>query len=186
MKKKAIAILFLLAVMFCAFAEEKTLNVNLSIAPIFEVKWTGTQLTEDNAKTTSLDSLSAPDPIVLYSDNNYTSKSTIYASWRTNYAQPLTVKITPGNIVIDSSNSVQYSFKYNDSGSGASGTDIVQNFDALESGDATMGFLRYDSIPVTGITVSEDELKKITVPADSKLGTDIEFKGKMTIEVSVD
>ena len=95
MKKKAIAILLLLAVMFCAFAEEKTLNVNLSIVPIFEVKWTGTQLTEDNAKTTSLDSLSAPDPIVLNSDNNYTSKSTIYASWRTNYAQPLTVKITP-------------------------------------------------------------------------------------------
>lgn len=194
MRKKTIAILLLLAVMFCAFAETKTLNVNLSIAPIFEVKWTGTQLTEDNAKTTSLDSLSAPDPIVLNSDNNYTSESTIYASWRTNYAQPLTVKITPENIVIDSSNSVsvQYSFTYtyndgNDekSKSGTSGTEIVQNFVALESGDATMGFLRYGSIPVTGITVSEDALKTITVPAGSKLGTAVEFKGTMTIEVTV-
>lgn len=191
MKKKTIAILFLLAVMFCAFAEKKTLNVNLSIAPIFEVKWTKNDLDADTAKTTSLDSLSAPDPIVLNSDNNYTSKSTIYASWRTNYAQPLTVKITPENIVIDSSNSVQYSFTYNDgndekSESGTSGTEIVQNFVALESGDATMGFLRYGSIPVTGITVSEDALKTITVPAGSKLGTAVEFTGTMTIEVTVD
>ena len=190
MKKKTIAILLLLAVMFCAFAETKTLNVNLSIAPVFEVKWTKDPLPEDNAKTTSLDSLSDPDPIVLNSDNNYTSKSTIYASWRTNYAQPLTVKITPENIVIDSSNSVQYSFTYNDgndekSKSGTSGTEIVQNFDALESGDATMGFLRYDSIPVTGITVSEDELKKITVPADSTPGTDVKFTGTMKITVTV-
>ena len=80
---------------------------------------------------------------------------------------------------------MQYSFKYNDSVSGASGTDIVQNIDALESGDATIGFLRYDSIPVTGITVSEDELKKITVPAGSKLGTDIKFTGAMKITVTV-
>lgn len=189
MKKKTIAILLLLASMFCAFAEEKTLNVNLSIEPIFEVKWTSFQLTDDNVKTTSLEGLNALDPIVLNSGNNYKSTSTIYASWRTNYAQNLTVTITPGNIAADSTTSVQYSFTYNDGNdekSGTSGTDIVLNYYALKTGDETMGFLRYDSIPVTGITVSEDELKKITVPADSKLGTDIEFSGKMTIEVAVD
>ena len=54
MRKKTIAILLLLAVMFCAFAETKTLNVNLSIEPIFEVKWTKNALNADTAKTTSV------------------------------------------------------------------------------------------------------------------------------------
>ena len=180
MKKKAIAILFLLAVMFCAFAEEKTLNVNLSIVPIFEVKWTGTQLTEDNAKTTSLDSLSAPDPIVLNSDNNYTSKSTIYASWRTNYAQPLKIEISSSQL---SNQDVEVELPVKFSTGEADATNKT-DFYALNA-PVDGSYLRYDSIPVTGITVSEDALKTITVPAGSKLGTAVEFTGTMKITVTV-
>ena len=192
MRKKTIAILLLLAVMFCAFAEEKTLNVNLSIVPIFEVKWTGTQLTEDNAKTTSLDSLSAPDPIVLNSDNSYTSSSKIYASWRTNYAQPLEIKISANRLSKEGVSlqiPVYFSIEEDNSGN-ADGlvnysSDKPYNQDKLTA-PVNGSYLRYDSIPVTGITVSEDELKKITVPADSTPGTDVEFTGTMTIEVTVE
>lgn len=190
MKKKAIAILFLLAVMFCAFAEEKTLNVNLSIVPIFEVKWTGTQLTEDNAKTTSLDSLSAPDPIVLNSDNNYTSKSTIYASWRTNYAQPLKIEISSSQLS-NQDVEVELPVKFSTGEADATNkTDFSSDSSATYKKDALNApvdgsYLRYDSIPVTGITVSEDALKTITVPAGSKLGTAVEFTGTMKITVTV-
>lgn len=190
MKKKAIAILFLLAVMFCAFAEEKTLNVNLSIVPIFEVKWTCTQLTEDNAKTTSLDSLSAPDPIVLNSDNSYTSKSTIYASWRTNYAQPLEIKISSSQLS-NQDVEVELPVKFSTGEADATNkTDFSSDSTATYKKDALNApvdgsYLRYDSIPVTGITVSEDALKTITVPAGSKLGTAVEFTGTMKITVTV-
>lgn len=190
MKKKAIAILLLLVIMFCAFAEEKTLNVNLSIVPIFEVKWTGTQLTEDNAKTTSLDSLSAPDPIVLNSDNNYTSKSTIYASWRTNYAQPLKIEISSSQLS-NQDVEVELPVKFSTGEADATNkTDFSSDSSATYKKDALNApvdgsYLRYDSIPVTGITVSEDALKTITVPAGSKLGTAVEFTGTMKITVTV-
>lgn len=190
MKKKAIAILLLLAVMFCAFAEEKTLNVNLSIEPIFEVKWTKEPLPDDNAKTTSLDSLSDPDPIVLDSVNNYTSESTIYASWRTNYAQPLTIEISSSQLS-NQDVEVELPVKFSTGEADATNkTDFSSDSSATYKKDALNApvdgsYLRYGSIPVTGITVSEDELKKITVPAGSKLGTAVEFTGTMKITVTV-
>lgn len=189
MKKKAIAILLLLVIMFCAFAEEKTLNVNLSILPIFEVKWTKDSLTPDTAKT-SLDGLSDPDPIDLNSDNSYTSKSTIYASWRTNYAQPLKIEISSSQL----SNQyveVELPVKFSTGEADATNkTDFSSDKSATYNQDKLTApvngsYLRYDSIPVTGITVSENELKKITVPADSTLGTDVEFTGTMKITVTV-
>lgn len=195
MKKKAIAILLLLASVFCAFAEEKTLNVNLSITPIFEVKWTSFQLTDNNAKTTSLDSLEKLEPIELKMEETddgvvYKSGNTIYASWRTNYAQPLEIKISSSQLSnhdVEVGLPVKFSTGEADA---TNNTDFSSDSPATYKKDALNApvdgsYLRYDSIPVTGITVSEDALKTITVPAGSKLGTDIKFTGTMTIEVTV-
>lgn len=191
MKKKAIAILFLLAVMFCAFAEEKTLNVNLSIEPIFEVKWTKEPLPDDNAKTTSLENLTDADSIVLNSGNSYKYPSIIYASWRTNYAQPLTIEISSSQLSnqdVKVKLPVEFSTdEADDTGATDFSSDSSATYKkAALNAPVDGSYLRYGSIPVTGITVSEDALKTITVPAGSKLGTAVEFTGTMKITVTVD
>ena len=190
MKKKTIAILFLLAVMFCAFAEKKTLNVNLSIAPVFEVKWTKEPLPDDNAKTTSLENLTDADSIVLNSGNSYKYPSIIYASWRTNYAQPLTIEISSSQLS-NQDVEVELPVKFSTGEADATNkTDFSSDSHATSKKDALDApvdgsYLRYGSISVTDITVSEDALKTITVPAGSKLGTAVEFTGTMKITVTV-
>ena len=183
MKKKTIAILLLLAVMFCAFAETKTLNVNLSIAPIFEVKWTKNALNADTAKTTSLGSLEAPDSIGLNSGNSYKSVTAIYASWRTNYAQPLEIEIsaTP--------------FTYNNDEGGATplhfeigGTDYSSSRSvtfpkgALKKPGTDGSYLRWDSIPVTSIYVDTSE---IGMPSSAYGQASVSLTSNLTVTVTV-
>ena len=195
MKKKAIAILLLLVIMFCAFAEEKTLNVNLSITPIFEVKWTSFQLTDDNAKTTSLDSLEKLEPIELKMEETddgvvYRSDNTIYASWRTNYAQPLEIKISANHLSKEGVNlpiPVYFSIEEDNSGNAdglgnySSDKSATYNQDKLTA-PVNGSYLRYDSIPVTNITVLESD---IILPKGTPIGTVIDFTGTMTITVTV-
>ena len=184
MRKKTIAILLLLAVMFCAFAETKTLNVNLSIVPIFEVKWTGTQLTEDNAKTTSLDSLSAPDPIVLNSDKNYTFDTPIYASWRTNYAQPLKIEIsaTPFTYNIDKGGATPLHFEIGGIDYSSSLPPAPFTKEALTEPGSDGSYLRWDSIPVTSIYVDTSE---IGMPSSAFGQESVSLTSTLTVTVTV-
>lgn len=188
MKKKTIAILLLLAVMFCAFAETKTLNVNLSIVPIFEVKWTGTQLTEDNAKTTSLYSLSAPDPIVLNSDKNYTFDTPIYASYRTNYAYPLeiTISATPFTYNNDKGGATPLHFKIKIDGdvTDYSSSQPAATFTkgALTKPGTDGSYLRWDSIPVTSIYVDTSE---IGMPSSAYGQASVSLTSNLTVTVTV-
>lgn len=189
MRKKTIAILLLLAVMFCAFAEEKTLNVNLSIVPIFEVKWTGTQLTEDNAKTTSLYSLSAPDPIVLNSDKNYTFGTPIYASYRTNYAYPLeiTISATPFTYNNDEGGATPLHFttEYADAkGNTEFSSSLPATFakEALTKPGTDGSYLRWDSIPVTSIYVDTSE---IGMPSSAYGQASVSLTSNLTVTVTV-
>lgn len=162
MKKKTIAILLLLAVMFCAFAETKTLNVNLSIAPIFEVKWTKNALNADTAKTTSLESLEAPDSIGLNSGNSYKSVTAIYASWRTNYAQPLEIEIsaTPFTYNNDEGGATPLHFKIDGDVADYSSSQPPETFtkEALTKPGTDGSYLRWESIPVTSIYVDTSEI----------------------------
>ena len=154
MKKKAIAILLLLVIMFCAFAEEKTLNVNLD------------------------------DGVVYRSDN------TIYASWRTNYAQPLEIKISANHLSKEGVNlpiPVYFSIEEDNSGNAdglgnySSDKSATYNQDKLTA-PVNGSYLRYDSIPVTNITVLESD---IILPKGTPIGTVIDFTGTMTITVTV-
>lgn len=184
MRKKTIAILLLLAIMFCAFAETKTLNVNLSIVPIFEVEWTGTQLTEDNAKTTSLDSLSAPDPIVLNSDKNYTFDTPIYASYRTNYAYPLeiTISATPFTYNNDEGGATPLHFEIRGIDYSSSLPPATFTKEALTEPGPDGSYLRWDSIPVTSIYVDTSE---IGMPSSAYGQTSVSLTSNLTVTVTV-
>ena len=185
MKKKTIAILLLLAVMFCAFAETKTLNVNLSITPIFEVKWTKNDLEDANtAKTTSLGSLEAPDSIVLNSGNSYESKTEIYASWRTNYAQPLTIEIsaTPFTYDNDEGGAAPLHFKIGGDVTDYSSSQSATFTKALTKPGTDGSYLRWDSIPVTSIYVDTSE---IGMPSSAYGQESVSLTSTLTVTVTV-
>ena len=184
MKKKTIAILLLLAVMFCAFAETKTLNVNLSIEPIFEVKWTKNALAADTVNTTKLGSLDAPDSIGLNSGNGYKSETAIYASWRTNYAQPLTIKIsaTPFTYDNDEDGATPLHFKIGETDYSSSQPPATFAKEALAKPGPDGSYLRWDSIPVTSIYVDTSE---IGMPSSAYGQASVSLTSTLTIEVTV-
>ena len=190
MKKKTIAILLLLAVMFCAFAETKTLNVNLSITPIFEVKWTKNDLEDANtAKTTSLGSLEAPDSIVLNSGNSYESKTEIYASWRTNYAQPLAIEISATPFTYDNDEGgatpLHFTTEYADAkGKTEFSSSLPATFtkEALTKPGTDGSYLRWESIPVTSIYVDTSE---IGMPSSAYGQAIVSLTSNLTVTVTV-
>lgn len=184
MRKKTIAILLLLAVMFCAFAETKTLNVNLSIAPIFEVKWTKNALNADTAKTTSLGSLEAPDSIGLNSGNSYKSVTAIYASWRTNYAQPLKIEIsaTPFTYNNDKGGATPLHFEIYGTDYPSSQPAATFTKEALTKPGTDGSYLRWESIPVTSIYVDTSE---IGMPSSAYGQASVSLTSNLTVTVTV-